>query len=307
MRQPYTILIIGATGVGKSEVALQVAGVLPAQIVNADMGQLYTPLSIGTAKPELPHATVAHHMYNVVDDPRSLDARTYRDMLEVVLHKIREQGSYAVVVGGSGLYGMSLVYPPQRIKEGDTAVAEGGGVYTWQRLQEIDPERAHEIHPHDQYRIQRALQLYEATGQRPSLYKPIYDPVGRLVVVWVKREKEELRARITQRAQQMLEQGWIEEVHGMMGTAWEQFLREKKIIGYDMIVGWLAEGKTERRELLEKIIKKTIAYAKQQETYWKMFVKKIREHPEHKVVECDLTEGEVGLYISHIKQIVEHE
>src|SRR5205809_276369 len=98
------LIIYGPTGVGKSELALTVASQMPAEIINMDVGQLYTPFSIGTAKPDWRHQTIPHHLFDAINEPKQYTVVEYRNAVFKLVSDIRERGAIPILVGGSGFY-----------------------------------------------------------------------------------------------------------------------------------------------------------------------------------------------------------
>jgi tRNA dimethylallyltransferase len=185
------------------------------------------------------------------------------------------------------------------------------GDFSWERLNEIDPERAKKIHKNDQYRIGRALTIWQETGVLPSKFEPVYRPLVPFHCLFLTREKDDLYQRIDQRVGQMLDEGWIEEVEPLRSTKWEEFLKKKKIIGYDLILDYLNKGgmESDKEELIKGIQKKTRNYAKRQMIFFKMLAKKFEEvssqkvdSNEAKVDWVNLTLAPVDLYIKQLLQ-----
>ena len=236
------IILFGPTAVGKTQFADLLAAHLPAEIVNADMGQLYTPLTIGTAKPDWRKSTVPQHLFDIVNEPRLVTVAEYRDRMMVILDAIWARKNIPILVGGSGFYLQSLFFPPEATS--DTSPAQEKVAQEkfapepdrWRQLYEIDPQRALRIHPHDMYRINRALLIFFTTGKKPSAQEPRYQPLASYCFVLLKRDRKELYERIDIRTRAMLQEGWIQETQRLMGTEWQEFLINKKIIGYDDII-----------------------------------------------------------------------
>lgn len=269
------IIIAGPTAVGKTGIALSLAQKLPSEIINGDMGQLYKPLTIGTAKPDVARQEVPHHLFDVLDTPVDCTVTRWRELVMQKIEEITARNRTPILVGGSGFYLKSLFFPP----EGDSGVsapqAEGDPSVLWKKLESIDPERARQLHPNDFYRIQRALSIWERTGKLPSTVKPIFKPLIPFACFVLMRDREELYRVIDERAVTMLNEGWIDEVRSLEDTQWEPFLRKKKIIGYATILDFLQQGGT-KEQLIEHIQRKTRNYAKRQITFFRSFVEQMQ-------------------------------
>ncbi len=257
------LVIFGPTGVGKSDLACTIAKKIPAEIVNADMGQLYTPCSIGTAKPDWRSEFIRHHLFDVIHQPRNCTVVEYRNMLIPVLSDIWSRGKMPIIVGGSGFYVQSILYPPTA---GHTTTTYAGD---WHTLNAIDQHRAAQIHPHDTYRITRALNIWYSSGIKPSEYTRRLSPLCNTHIVWVGRDRTELHKRINKRVMLMIQHGWIEECKALVSTEWESFMHGKKLIGYTDLFEYL-HGKISLDEAVNRISQKTRVYAKRQETFWRM-------------------------------------
>ena len=284
----FILIIFGPTGAGKTDLALQIAQHVKAEIVNMDVGQFYTPFSIGTAKPAWHSSAIPHHLFDIIDEPKQLTVVTYRDKLRATINTIWQNKKLPIVVGGSGFYLKSLFFPPQT-REGNVepvlntahnaAYQKAVGSNSWELLQAIDPVRAAQIDKHDTYRINRALAIWYATGQLPSAYAPLYKPLANCLLVFTVRDKHDLYARIDNRVIQMIDHGWIDEVKALQATEWESFIKNKKIIGYDDILTYLAsnQSKQEKEQMIKIIQQRTRNYAKRQYTFWRMLEKKLKK------------------------------
>jgi tRNA dimethylallyltransferase len=269
MNQTPLIVLFGPTGVGKTAYADQLAQQMPIEIINGDMGQMYTAFGIGTAKPDWQRSAIPHHLFDSIDEPRNYTVVEYRTAVKKLVAEIRARGNVPVIVGGSTLYLSALIFPPRSSEQRLPNTHEYPAV-TWQELQELDPVRAAAIHPHDTYRIQRAVALARATGNNPSQYKPVYDPIDDLNIIYLTRPRPELYARINERVTVMLTEGWLQEVQQLLHTPWEQFLLRKKLIGYDTIIRYLHEQNSSYEQMVATIQQATRHYAKRQMTFWRM-------------------------------------
>ncbi|MCX5924752.1 MAG: tRNA (adenosine(37)-N6)-dimethylallyltransferase MiaA [Candidatus Dependentiae bacterium] len=302
--KPHVLIIYGPTGVGKTDFALQIASQIPAEIVNMDVGQMYAPLTIGTAKPDLNSVTVPHHCFDLLNTPEHFTVTAYRALCETVIQDIWKRGKVPILVGGSGFYLKSLFFPPQQIDSVDSLVDSAeliensennsednvDSAHLWQQLYDIDPDRAEKINIKDTYRIKRALTIWRTTGKKPSECKPQFDPISDAHIVFLTRDRKELYDRINQRVDQMMDEGWLEETKALLNTPWEQFIQHKKLIGYNELVDFLRTPElvtdkqsalynhtkgtvisTDINTVLTGIKQRTRHYAKRQCTFWRMF------------------------------------
>lgn len=312
------IIIFGPTAVGKTAFADLLTARLPSELVNADMGQLYTPLTIGTAKPDWRNSTIPQHLFDIINEPRLISVTEYRDRVITVLENIWARQNIPILVGGSGFYIHSLFFPPEgaahvspaQEKEAQSKLAPE--YERWNQLYEIDPKRALRIHPHDTYRLNRALIIYFTTGKKPSEQEPRYQPLASYCFVSLNRERKELYSGIDARTSSMIKQEWIQETQRLMGTDWQEFLINKKIIGYDDIIRYLMEGdfsEIEQEELAKLIAQKTRNYAKRQITFGTYLMDNLQKalsdvnDTRSQCLEFNLTNSDPELYIN---QLLEH-
>jgi tRNA dimethylallyltransferase len=277
---PYVLIISGPTASGKTKLSQSVGQLFDSEIINADVGQFYTRLSIGTAKPDLKQAVVPHHLFDIIDKPCDLSVLEYRKKVIDQVNAIWAHGKIPLIVGGSLFYIKSLFFPPF---DYDSAVQEGpadnddleglSAQQVWDKLNKIDPIRAQELHVHDEYRVRRALAIWKQTKQKPSSLKPVYNPPFHFRFVFIAPSPSALDEVILIRIREMINLGWLEEARQLIGTEWEPFLRKKNLIGYPEIIEWLNNGskKEELEELIKTIYFQTRQYAKRQKLFWKSF------------------------------------
>ncbi len=276
------IVIVGSTGVGKTDFALELAQCAPIEIINADLGQFYEPFSIGTAKPDWKNSTVPHHLFDIVTTPSLITAYNFRLLVKKIADEIIARGNVPVLVGGSTFYVESLFFELPHVSLINNVVSKES--YNakdtndlWQELNAIDALRAQHIHHNDRYRIIRALQQWHQTGMRPSDLKPVFNPLYPFEYIYLKRERDDLYDRINQRVSSMLQAGWLDEIRDMiLNTPWEQFVMEKKFIGYPDLINYCKNNDVSSLQTVSALIaQKTRNYAKRQETYWRRLEKKI--------------------------------
>lgn len=281
--QPTTrlplVIIYGPTGVGKTDLVLALAEHVPLAIINMDVGQMYTPFGVGTAKPDWQKEPTPHYLFDYLNEPLDYTVADYRCAVEKLSQKVHSQGRMPCAVGGSGFYAYSLLFSQQGSKTPSIrADVEAIPTYAlWERLCAIDPERADAINKNDRYRIERALSLWQATGEKPSSKKPLFSPVGQpFLIIGVLREREDLYVRINERTESMLKQGWIEEVQALVDTPWEEFLCKKKLIGYPEVFAYV-RGTLAYADLVKHIQQQTRQYAKRQLCFWRMLERNVQQ------------------------------
>jgi len=260
---------------------MELAKYVSSEIVNGDSGQFYTPLSIGTAKPDWKQEVVPHHLFDIIDEPKHFSVVAYRELLLEKINNIWSRGKLPVVVGGSGFYLKSIFFPPvsgSAVQNKEIPDFSGqDSVALWNQLHAIDVTRAEQIDKNDLYRIIRALSIWYQTGVKPSKFFPRYNPTCNFLMIYLSRDKDELNERINKRTYQMIEEGWLDEVERLQGTEWEPFLCRKGLIGYDILFEYLKTEKTEKdlEGAIQKVQQETRHYAKRQKTFWKSLDRQI--------------------------------
>jgi tRNA dimethylallyltransferase len=286
---PTILFIIGPTASGKSSIAESIAQEEGGEIINADVGQLYSKLCIGTAKPDWKNSPIKHHLFDVLEKAENLSSFQYREMVLKIAGQIWTENKIPMVVGGSLFYIKSLFFPPadyasfsiDNQAKAAIAVAFGEDLQPrtlWSRLNEIDPVRAEQIHPNDIYRLNRAIGIWEKTGIKPSLLKPKFAPEFNSIIIHMNNPKEVLKKRIYSRTVEMIGAGWVEEARSLIGTEWEEFLKIKGLIGYKEIFEWISGGEKlkDKEDMIGKIQIGTCRYAKRQILFIREFLAEIK-------------------------------
>lgn len=264
------LVICGPTGVGKTDVAVMLARRHRLEIISADSRQVYRHLDIGTAKPPPEvQREVKFHMIDHVEPDRLYSAADYaRDALQI-MRELKSSGRRFIVVGGSGFYLRALFQPffeaPRYNPELRAHLNADPTASLYSRLQQVDPVRASQLHPHDRQRIIRALEIYELTGRRFSEltreraagieFTPVY------VVLNIERKR--LYARIEERFEQMLAAGLLDEVRRLKQMGLEAGSYVTNAYGYAELLAYL-EGKITLEEAVREAKRKTRAYARRQ-------------------------------------------
>jgi len=276
--KPRVAALVGPTAVGKTAVALALAAGLGAEIVNADSLQVYRELDIGTAKPTREErARAPHHLIDVADPPEPYDAARYSREGRQVLGDLAGRGVAPLVVGGTGLYLKALLSGLFAEGEPEAGVRDRvrrelgilGLPALYARLMRLDPATAARLHPHDTYRIVRALEVLEATGRPLSEFIAAHrfqDAPYEVLKLGLILPREELYRKIDLRVEVMLEAGWLQEVEGLL-SRYPPTLKPLQALGYRHLINYLT-GRWSWDEALTLLARDTRRYAKRQLTWF---------------------------------------
>jgi len=243
--------IVGPTGAGKSALAMEVAERLNCEIVNADSRQFYRGMDLGTAKPSAEdRARVPHHLIDVRQPDEALDVAEFAQLARDAIEGIAARGRNPLVVGGSGLYlrvirGGIFPGPPASAEIRDRlakVAAEQGVAHLHQRLRELDLEAANRIGVNDLYRIVRALEVFELTGETISAHqrRHRFADIGYdTLTVGVEVERPKLYASIDARFDAMVAGGLVAEVRTLIDAGYSPDQPPLSTIGYKQIAAYL--------------------------------------------------------------------
>lgn len=265
---------MGPTAVGKSELAVALAQHLDGEIISADARAIYKDLNIGTAKPPAHlREKVPHHLIDFLDPTEHYDVMRFRGDALKAIEEIRARGKVPIVVGGSTLYISALTGTFFAGPKADTQVRRRLEAEPQERLrkrlEEIDPEAAHRIHPNDRVRTVRALEVYELTGVPISRWhreSKVPFPYG-FTKIGLTLDRKILYERINARVDQMLAAGLLEEVKALRAKLTPE-MPAYRTIGYEELFEYL-DGKISYDEAVRLIKKHTREYAKRQIIYFK--------------------------------------
>lgn len=246
------ILILGATGVGKSSLAVELAQRLNAEIVGADSRQVYRCLDIGTAKPTArQQAQAAHHLIDIVPPDYSLSLAEYQDAAYRAIEDISGRGRLPLLVGGSGQYisaveeGWSIPrVPPDRAlrAELEAYLQRHSAAALHERLRQVDPVAAARIHPNNTRRVIRALEVQRLTGHPISELQKKKPPPYRILRLGLRQERSRLYPRVDQRVEDMIAAGFVDEVRRLLDSGYHRRLPAMSSLGYREIAAHLLDG-----------------------------------------------------------------
>ena len=277
---PPAILLMGPTASGKTALAMQLAERHPLALVSVDSAQVFIDMDAGTAKPSADElARHPHRLINLITPEESYSAARFRHDALAAMDEIRQAGRVPLLVGGTMLYFRALLQGLADLPQADPAVraeldadaARLGWPALHARLRDVDPLTADRLHPGDSQRIQRALEIYQLSGQAMSSLLRASEPAGQthdfLQIGLLPSERGVLHARIAQRFDGMLLAGLDEEVrHLRQKYRLHPDLPSMRCVGYRQT--WEAqEGLIARKELRERGIYATRQLAKRQITW----------------------------------------
>jgi tRNA dimethylallyltransferase len=268
------LALVGPTAAGKSELAIDIAQSINAEIVSIDSAIVYKGMDIGTDKPspELLQ-TVRHHMIDVVEPSRTLTVAEFRRMARLAIDEIASRGRVPLLVGGSGLYFRAVVdpldFPPSDPEARLRVEKEIDSPY--ETLRRVDPEAATRIDPNNTRRLTRALEVIEITGRPFSSFRTAWDEyrsIYDLRVAGITWPRDELDRRINGRVDDQIMSGLVEEVKVLMSRGLRESLTSVQALGYSQILEHL-EGNLTLEEAVDRIKARTRRYARRQMTWFR--------------------------------------
>ncbi len=215
--RPGLVVICGPTATGKSGLAIALAQRLNSPILSADSRQVYREFDIGTAKPtRQERQQVPHYLIDICDPRETLTLAEYQEQAQSWIGNFHDQGQLPLLVGGTGLYIRAIIQnlqiprvsPQPQLRSQLQALGQSE-IYAW--LQQVDPASAEKIHPHDQVRTLRALEVFYVTGIPISQQQGKQLPEYPILQIGLDCPGD-LTPRIHHRTEQMIAAGWLAEV-----------------------------------------------------------------------------------------------
>lgn len=271
--------MVGPTAVGKSDVGVLLAQMLGGEVVSADSMQVYRGLDIGTGKlPPHKRRGIPHHLIDVVDPEEKFSVAEYEELALCAIREIQGRGRLPVLVGGTGLYYRAVVraylFPgpgadPELRARLSAEAKISGPAALHRRLAAVDPPAAERIHPNDLRRIIRALEVHTLTGTPISALQTAPEDLRfDLVAIGLTAPREVLYRRIDARVDEMLSQGLLDEVRGLVDRGLESWLTSVQALGYKEFFPYL-RGSEELGTAVDRLKQGTRRYAKRQMTWFR--------------------------------------
>ncbi len=271
------LIICGPTASGKTALAVECAKLLDSEVVSADSLYIYKGLDIGTAKPTMAEMDgIKHHLIDVAETDSDFTVSDYRELALNAIQSIINKGKIPVICGGTGFYINSILYDlsygksqgDEKIREYYLSLAkEKGNDFVYEILREQDPLSAEKIHCNDIKRVVRALEIC-STGIKKSDIIDDLTPKFDYKAYSFDFDRDNLYQRINLRVNQMIDNGLIDEVKGLLDSGIDIDNQCMQGIGYKEIVEYL-ENKISLVDAIDKIKLNTRHYAKRQITFFK--------------------------------------
>ena len=278
---PILFALCGPTGVGKSSLSLELAERYHAEIIGVDSRQIYRGFAIGTAQPAVSEMQrVAHHLINFCDPTRAYSAGDFCSDVRALLDANLQKNF--ILVGGTGLYLQALMLGLPKIPEIDKSVRQSleadcdkhGLPWLCDEARKVDPESMQCADENNRHRILRILEVCQGTGRKLSEWKQERSGgIGEIPVFFLNRSRENLYLRINERVDQMIRDGWLQEIQALSKSvpldapAWQS-------LGYRELLA--AKDDSEIKTVLDKVKQQTRNYAKRQITWFSRQVNSIQ-------------------------------
>ncbi|MEX0801795.1 MAG: tRNA (adenosine(37)-N6)-dimethylallyltransferase MiaA [Candidatus Binatia bacterium] len=289
--KPKLVVVLGPTAVGKSDVVLDLAAQIDAEIISADSQQVYRHMDIGTAKPSTEQRkNIPHHLIDIIEPDEEFNAAMFRRLAADSAKQIAGRGKQIIVCGGTGLYIKALtrglfVGPgrdPQIRKALQSEIAEKGIGALYQRLEQVDPAAAFSIHPNDRQRITRALEVYQLSGRKISEWQKEHafrEGAFDVLKIGFNRPRRELYDLIDRRCEHMIQAGLVDEVKGLVAKGYSLNLKPMQSVGYRH-AGLFLQGEMALDDAVALMKRDTRRLAKRQLTWFRSDKEICWFHPE---------------------------
>lgn len=272
----YLILIVGPTGVGKTDLSIKIAKNFRTEIVSCDSRQFYRELEIGTAKPSFEELSeVKHHLINSFSIEEAYDVRKFEKDALAILEGLFTDRKFVVMTGGSGLFADAIAKGFDPIPDVDLNLREEliaqyeklGISYLQDELAQVDPDYFEIVDQKNPQRLIRALEVYRATGKPFSSFRTKAEAKRPFEIIWIglKLERDLLYQRIDHRMDEMISRGLFEEAKHFFD---KRSLNALQTVGYSEVFGFL-EGEYDKEEAIRLLKRNSRRYAKRQLTWFK--------------------------------------
>lgn len=279
-RKPL-IILTGPTAVGKTSLSIKLAKAVDGEIISADSMQIYKKMDIGTAKITREEMEgVPHYLVDELDPAQEFNVVVFQKMAKEAMERIYRRSKIPIVVGGTGFYIQALLYDidfsehdgkeiyREKLKKDQE---QYGSQYLYDQLKKVDPEYAKTVHANNIKKVIRALEYYEETGQKLSSHNLLQrqkESPYRAAYLVLNDDRQRLYERIDQRVDEMIRQGLIEEVRGLIAEGYTKDMVSMQGLGYKEFFDYF-DNKISLEEVISLIKRDTRHFAKRQLTWFR--------------------------------------
>ena len=270
------VIITGPTGIGKTELSLELAKKYKGEIISSDSMQIYKKLNIGTAKIDLNKTCIPHHMIDIIEPSDNFTVADFKNSAKKIITDINNRDGLPFLVGGTGLYINSLVYnldftetePDYEYRdELREILEEEGSEFLYEKLQDQDRDMAEKIHKNNGQRIIRALEILKSGNKKGDNFREENKDYN-LVYIGLNMDRSKLYEKINQRVDKMIDLGLVDEVKNLLDEGLDKNSQSLKAIGYKEVISYL-DGEIDFDEMVDLIKKNSRHYAKRQLTWFR--------------------------------------
>lgn len=271
------IILTGPTGIGKTEISLELAEKFNCEIISCDSMQIYKDLDIGTAKISLDDTDVVHHMIDIVNPDESFSVAEFQEMAKKLITDINDRGKIPMLVGGTGLYINSIVYNLEFAKTSQNfeyrnklmdMAKDKGDDFLHNKLKKLNPEEAEKIHPNNHQRIIRALEIIDNGEIKGNKFREENNDYN-LIYMALNMDRQKLYERINERVIKMVDLGLVDEAKNAIDKYnLTRDSQSMKAIGYREIFDYL-DKEYDIDTMIDEIQKNSRHYAKRQLTWFR--------------------------------------
>ncbi len=280
MPTPKILCVVGPTACGKTKMGILLANRFNGEVVSVDSMQIYRGMTVGTAAPtEEEMDGIPHHMVAVADPAESWSVAKFTREADRCIQDILSRGKLPILVGGTGLYLDAIIagrdFAPGQAggeirRQLEEELAAKGIETLLEDLRQVDPDAAERLHPSDEKRILRALEVYRETGKTitqhnretqalPNKYDPVY--IGLAF-----RDREDMKALIDLRVDHMVQSGLVDEIRALLARGLDPAATALQAIGYKEFLSAMA-GETPLNAAIDEVKLRSRQYAKRQLTW----------------------------------------
>lgn len=280
------LIICGPTAVGKSSLGIKCALKFDGEIISADCEQIYKGLDIASAKvSKLEQNMVKHHLIDICNPQDNFSVAEFREKSTKIINELYAKNKLPIVVGGTGLYIKSLLYPldfgnsqkDEKIRAKYQLLAKQyGNEYIFDLLRQVDKQSCEKLHPNDIKRVIRALEIYELTGKPKSAQTLKCESEYDYKLIFLNDDRVSLYEHINKRVDDMFAGGLKQEVENLLSQGLTKDSQCMQGIGYKEFFDYF-DNKITYEQLIENIKQNSRNYAKRQITWFK-HMQKVEEY-----------------------------